>query len=160
GCISPPRRFSEHVSHGPLVLFGLSVDPGGSYRVATMGRNPSGVYALTSDQATRKPGHTFAVRPRRSCRASIGERYDAGTERFALGQLQLRRDHPIPEKALAAPNDSGMNKELILVDQVGLHQRLDKNGTADNDDVLTGFLLQPGYFFGDIRLDNGRVVPV
>ena len=34
----------------------------------------------------------------------------------------------------------GMNKKLILIDQVGLHQRLDEGATASNEDVLTGLL--------------------
>jgi len=47
-----------------------------------------------------------------------------------------------------------VDHEPVLVDQVVLHQRVYQHATASNQNVLTGLLLQPGYFFRYITLDQ------
>ncbi len=40
------------------------------------------------------------------------------------------------KQALPAPHDNGENYDLILIDQVVLHQGVNKSATAENQDLL------------------------
>jgi hypothetical protein len=61
------------------------------------------------------------------------------------------------KQTLPAPQNNGVNHEPILINQVMLHQRLDKITTAKDQNVLTRLLLQLGYFLGNIPFDQACI---
>jgi hypothetical protein len=58
------------------------------------------------------------------------------------------------KQPLSAPQDNRIDQQPVLIDQVMLHQRLDKRSAAGDHDVLTGLLLQLGHFFRRITLEQ------
>jgi hypothetical protein len=53
-----------------------------------------------------------------------------------------------------------MHHEPELVDEVAWKQRTEESAAAEDRDVLSRLPLEPGDLFGDIALDQGRVVPL
>ena len=83
----------------------------------------------------------------------VAQQNDPGTERLCLHKFQSRLAS-VFEEALSAPQNNRIDQEMIFIDEVMLHQRVYKIATAEDQDALTGLLLQLGYFFRDIVLDQ------
>src|SRR5215217_1963412 len=93
-----------------------------------------------------------------SCRM-ISENDDSRTERLRIDELQRRLVDPDPEETFPASYNNRKDHEPVLVDEVVLHQRVHKIAAAEDQDVLTGLLLQPGHFLRDVPFDQPRIVP-
>ena len=52
-----------------------------------------------------------------------------------------------------------MDQQDVLVDEVAPHQRLEKDSTAEYDDILAGMRLQPGHGLRRIALEQRGVDP-
>jgi hypothetical protein len=57
----------------------------------------------------------------------------------------------LAKQALPAPHNDGIDEEVILIDEVRLEQRLCQRAAAEDQDVLTRLLLQPGDLLRDVR---------
>ncbi len=83
----------------------------------------------------------------------VDERRNAGAKPFCLHEFQGCIS-PVPEQTLSASQNNGKDQQVVLIDEVVLHQRLHKFSAAKDHDILTGLLLQLGDFVRDILVDQ------
>src|SRR5256885_16816865 len=85
--------------------------------------------------------------PNGACRVRLG------------GDQSQRRSACVLKELLALAQDQRTDDERILIDEVMVHERVDKVATTQDHYVLTKLLLEFGHFFGDIALDQPGIVP-
>lgn len=88
-------------------------------------------------------------------RRLVGHDDDARTQRRGADQPHTPGLARVPEEALPAPHDDGVNHQPVLVDEVVPHQRAHKIGAAEDEDIVAVLPLEPGDPFGDVTLDEG-----
>src|SRR4028118_1809793 len=92
-------------------------------------------------------------------RRPVGEGDDARTERLRLYELEPYQGTSLPEEALSAAHDHGMDHEPELVEEAVPQQVVGQRVAADHRDVLARLPLQVGHPLRDVLPDKSRVVP-
>src|SRR5258708_3060445 len=88
----------------------------------------------------------------------VGEDHDDRSERSGLNQFERLLLAPLTEETLPAAQGYRIDHESIFVDESPRVKRVDQLAAAENQDILTGLLLQPGQFFRQITRDQ-RGIP-